>query len=192
MALVTLRRRSVSPKGIKNNFLIQAIGKKLIRRSREDSEEEDGRSSSTDSSSSSKSKESKRSSPQSSRHNRLRIFSSQHSSNSSVDGGTMIEGSTHIKNKRNYSMSADSIMKVFENLTISKRSKSCGSAADKEKKTSAKKNKKPPPKRILRSPVKYVYVKGWSGLPTQRIPVSKNYVGYQGGCRMQYIAGLSR
>lgn len=195
MALAVLDRSEVShiatPKGLKYSF-IQAISKKFIRKSREDLQEDDRRSSITDSSSFSPGSDCSRlrKSNKSSTftdENSLQTPFSQHISSSSpnVANSGMI-----VRNKRYYSTSADSIMRVFENLTISTRSKSC-SGADKDKKET-KKKQKPPPKRILRSPVKYVYVKGWSGLPTQRIPVSRKYTSYPGECRAKYIGGLNR
>ncbi|KAI4470242.1 hypothetical protein MML48_1g04626 [Holotrichia oblita] len=184
---------SPSPKGIKHSF-IQAISKKFIRKSREDLQEDDSRSSTTDSSLSSPGRDCSRSrksnkSPAFADENSLHTpFSQkQHILSSSSD---VANSGMNVKNKRYYSTSADSIMRVFENLTISTRSRSC-SGADKDKKE-PKKKKKPPPKRILRSPVKYVYAKGWSGLPTQRIPVSRKYTSYPGGCRVKYIGGLNR
>lgn len=179
----------VAFKRLRGNSLIQAISKRLIRKSREDLKQEDAASTSSDSSSSdsvdrsSRSRRVKSSARNSELANTIRSVSSHHLSTSSVDvrseSGTM-------KNKRYYSTSADSIIKAFENLTTKS-----GNSNGKEKKKD-KKSKKPPPKRILRSPVKYVYAKGWSGLPTQRIPVSRTYAGYPAGCRVQYIAGLNR
>lgn len=69
------------------------------------------------------------------------------------------------------------LRRAMQNLTISTRSLSCSSTPSKEQtKPKAKVNKKESPspakKRILRQPVSYIYLKGVSGLPTQRVPRS--------------------
>lgn len=93
--------------------------------------------------------------------------------------------------------STSSIRRALKSISISTRSLSCSThsgnvtvASDDRKSDKPKKfNKKdsnhslngtsgqnksaktsPPPKRILRQPVSYTYLKGMSGLPTQRIP----------------------
>lgn len=53
----------------------------------------------------------------------------------------------------------NSLFKVFQGLKISNRMD-----------TAEKKHSKKSPKRILRAPVSYTYVRGLSGLPTQRVP----------------------
>ncbi|KFB48560.1 hypothetical protein ZHAS_00016872 [Anopheles sinensis] len=45
---------------------------------------------------------------------------------------------------------------------------------------SGKESSKPPPKRILRRPVSYTYLRGISGLPTQRVPRSSICCSYYG------------
>lgn len=57
-----------------------------------------------------------------------------------------------------------SLRKVFQNLNLS-RSQSC-SPTDRQRQP----KKQSQPKRILRPPVTYTYVRGLSGLPTQRVP----------------------
>lgn len=87
--------------------------------------------------------------------------------NSSSDSSSTSDNSadTSTKNHR------FSIRKALQNLSISSRSLSCSSAPTDTQRT--KKNKKSqPPKRILRQPVSYTYLKGMSGLPTQRVPRS--------------------
>uniref|UniRef100_A0A182NJD2 DUF4797 domain-containing protein n=1 Tax=Anopheles dirus TaxID=7168 RepID=A0A182NJD2_9DIPT len=44
----------------------------------------------------------------------------------------------------------------------------------------AKESNKPPPKKILRRPVSYTYLRGISGLPTQRVPRSSICCSYYG------------
>ncbi|XP_053675093.1 uncharacterized protein LOC128725377 [Anopheles nili] len=44
----------------------------------------------------------------------------------------------------------------------------------------AKESSKPPPKKILRRPVSYTYLRGISGLPTQRVPRSSICCSYYG------------
>lgn len=192
MTLSSPEKRSISPmtpspsRGMKGIRLFRAISKKLTRKSKENlsgEEEDDSRSSSTDSCSStsiSRCSRSKKLEHLSTSSSGLRSESSHRLSSSSVsDAGSGIQ----IKNRRRYSTSAESIRNVFQNLSINSRSKSCNN--NKEK----KKNKKNPPKKILRPPVRYIYMKGWSGLPTQRIPitVSRSYVNNSCGYNMQYM-----
>lgn len=58
-----------------------------------------------------------------------------------------------------------SLRRVFQSLSLSSRSQSCSPT---ERSRPPKKQQQP--KRILRSPVTYTYVRGLSGLPTQRVP----------------------
>lgn len=69
------------------------------------------------------------------------------------------------------------LRRAMQNLTISTRSLSCSSTPSKEQakikaKVSKKESPLPAKKRILRQPVSYIYLKGVSGLPTQRVPRS--------------------
>lgn len=69
------------------------------------------------------------------------------------------------------------LRRAMQNLTISTRSLSCSSTPNKDQikpkvKISKKDSPSPVKKRILRQPVSYVYLKGVSGLPTQRVPRS--------------------
>jgi hypothetical protein len=68
--------------------------------------------------------------------------------------------------KRNKSLS--SISRLLKSFSISKSSRSLTGTPVKQK----KKSKDEPPKTIYRRPVEYVYVKGMSGLATQRVPRS--------------------
>ncbi|KAI4470243.1 hypothetical protein MML48_1g16121 [Holotrichia oblita] len=200
MSIGSPEKRSISPispitpspsRGIKGIRLFRAISKKLARRSQEDLGEDDNRSSSTDSCSSTTISRCSRS-----RNLKQRLMSSEdsgftsisphHLSNSSVsDTGSSLQVACQHRHS-----SADSIRRVFQNLTINGRSKSCSNNNSKEK----KKSKKNPPKRILRPPVRYIYMKGWSGLPTQRIPItiSRSYVNNPCGYSMHYMTGLNR
>ncbi|XP_045766272.1 protein AF-9 [Maniola jurtina] len=58
-----------------------------------------------------------------------------------------------------------SLRRVFQNLNLTSRSHSCSPT---ERHRQPKKQAQP--KRILRQPVTYTYVRGLSGLPTQRVP----------------------
>lgn len=91
---------------------------------------------------------------------------SHSSSDSSSDS---IENTTNELNVHRRSTS--SIRQAIENLSISTRSLSCSSTGKDQK---VKKNKKQPPQQkcILRQPISYRYLKGMSGLPTQRVPKS--------------------
>lgn len=133
--------------------------------------EEDSRSSSTDSCSSTS--------------GHLAVISkSGHNSNlelncstSSTSESSGSESADNTNNKESrihhHRRSSSSIRRALESLSLSSRSLSCSSTPSKETKTSTKKCKNtPPPKRILRQPVSYVYLKGISGLPTQRVPRS--------------------
>lgn len=149
--------------------LFRAISRKLARRSREDitnhSEEvdADSRSSSTDScSSTSAGRCSRKLDGNSSADSGFKSSSLRHISSSSSDAGSDEQTAKH---RHHHSTSAESIRKVFQNLTLNThRSQSCSSPKEHKRKT------KKPAKRILRSPVTYTYVKGLSGLPTQRVP----------------------
>ncbi|XP_075978959.1 uncharacterized protein LOC142978404 [Anticarsia gemmatalis] len=58
-----------------------------------------------------------------------------------------------------------SLRRVFQSLNITSRSQSCSPTE-----RSRQPKKQTQPKRILRPPVTYTYVRGLSGLPTQRVP----------------------
>ncbi|XP_026762903.1 uncharacterized protein LOC113521542 [Galleria mellonella] len=58
-----------------------------------------------------------------------------------------------------------SLRRVFKSLNLTARSQSCSSTE-----SSRQPKKQSQPKRILRPPVTYTYVRGLSGLPTQRVP----------------------
>jgi hypothetical protein len=69
-----------------------------------------------------------------------------------------------------------SFKKVFQSLTRSSRSRSVSSAttssptADTSRRVNGSDGKKVRGRSILRAPVRYTYVRGLSGLPTQRVP----------------------
>lgn len=67
--------------------------------------------------------------------------------------------------------STSSIRCAMQNLSVSTRSLSCSSTG-KDQKVKKTKKTPPQPKCILRQPTSYVYLKGMSGLPTQRVPKS--------------------
>lgn len=155
--------------------------------------EEDSRSSSTDSCSSTSDGrltiDSKDSNSNRRNHNsnlEISCSSDSGSSNSSGDASNTSSSREHNNHRR----STSSIRRALQNFSLSSRSLSCsstlpamlyknsgsdgsGSAATTAVSTKQKKTKKTPaPKRILRQPVSYTYLKGMSGLPTQRVPRS--------------------
>ncbi|XP_023936692.1 uncharacterized protein LOC112044917 [Bicyclus anynana] len=81
------------------------------------------------------------------------------SSSSSSDSGS--DNSERQRRHR----STVSLRRVFQNLNLTSRSQSCSPI---ERHRQPKKQSQP--KRILRPPVTYTYVRGLSGLPTQRVP----------------------
>lgn len=83
------------------------------------------------------------------------------------------------ENKKSRNRSLSSLGRLFKNISL--KSLSRDSKTQSCQNTPTKKNKKekkryvktpPPQQRILRRPVDYVYVKGLSGLATQRVPRS--------------------
>ncbi|XP_072383952.1 uncharacterized protein [Diabrotica undecimpunctata] len=176
--------RSISPmtpspsKEMKGIRLFRAISRKLTRRSNEDlnyQEETDCHSSSSDSCSSTSLGRVTRRKETISADSGFRSISPNHMSSSSSEAGSDIQ----TRSRHHHSTSAESIRKVFQNLHLNVRSQSCTNTKEKRK------SKKPPPKGILRQPVTYTYIKGLSGLPTQRIP--KNSKMFQScGCSMYY------
>ncbi|KAJ8979115.1 hypothetical protein NQ317_017957 [Molorchus minor] len=182
--------RSTSPmtpsplREIRGIRLFRVISRKLARRSNDDlnyTVDAECRSSSSDSCSSSSISRSSRSKKEVvSGNSMFTPLSPNHMSSSSSESGSDI----HSKVKHHHSTSAESIRKVFQNLNLNARSQSC--SKDKRK------TKKPAPKRILRQPVTYTYVKGLSGLPTQRIPRNPKIFKMPCGCSMEYIPGLNR
>jgi hypothetical protein len=80
------------------------------------------------------------------------------SSSSASDSGS--DGSERHRRHR----STVSLRRVFQSLNLTSRSQSCSPSERRPPK------KQQQPKRILRPPVTYTYVRGLSGLPTQRVP----------------------
>lgn len=202
--------RSISPltpspsRELRGVRLFRAISRKLARRSVDDLSytcEEDSRSSSTDSCSStsasarcSRSKKLQNGSSCSSGGSGFRSVSPNHISSSGSDTSSESHNNT-VSKYRHHSTTGTSFRKVFQSLSISNsRSQSCSSSSKEGKKKSSKKST---PKRILRPPVTYTYVRGLSGLPTQRVPRSsaRIYTGQTGcGCvsNGSYVPGLHR
>lgn len=199
MTISNADSRSVSPmspspsREIRGIRLFRAISRKLARRSHEDinfgGDDADSRSSSTESFSSTSGRCSRsRKITYSSAESGFRSVSPNHLSSSSSDTGS--EDIQTTKPKHHHSTSAESIRKVFQGLTVGSRSRSCNNTKESKRKSS----KQTTPKKILRSPVTYTYVKGLSGLPTQRIPKSVPRTHITSGCccSMQYSYGLNR
>lgn len=211
MAIPPVENRSISPmtpspsRELRGVRLFRAISRKLGRRSVEDLSyvcEDDSRSSSTDScsstSASARCSRTKKSqiggSSCSSGGSGFRSTSPNHISSSGSDTGSESQNPQSTSKHRHHSTTGASFRKVFESLSISNttRSQSC-SSKDSKKKSS----KKSTPKRILRPPVTYTYVRGLSGLPTQRVPrpTPRLYTGQSGcGCtpNNSYVPGLNR
>lgn len=188
--------RSISPmtpspsREIRGLRLFRAISKKLGRRSTEDNAEDaDSRSSSTDSCSSTSAgrcSRLKKDDVVASTDSGYRSSSLHHISSSSSDSSSDIHTP---KQREHHSCSAENIRKVFENLSVDVRSQNCHNSKENKRKS------KKIPKRILRSPVTYTYVKGLSGLPTRRIPVSQTRVYLANNncsCNVHYMVGLHR
>lgn len=198
LSLNSPKSRSVSPltpspsKELKGIRLFRAISRKLSRRSVENincngvtkphyfNADNDSRSSSSDSCSSGT--KGKNSSPDSG----FMSVSPNHMSSSSSEAGSDVQ----VRARHHHSTSAESIRKVFRSLSLNSRSRSCNNTNEKKTKSS----KKSAPQKILRSPVTYTYIKGLSGLPTQRVPKRQTrlYLNNTCGCNMQSRAGLNR
>lgn len=200
----TIMTPSPSRGEIRGIRLFRAISRKLARRSRDDlnytiDNDGDSRSSSSDSCSSTsvgRCSRTKKDTTQSA-DSGFRSISPNHMSSSSSEAGSDIHPSSTIRHHRHHhSTSAESIRKVFQNLSLNtgSRSQSCSSSSKEAKRKTSK--IKAQPKRILRAPVTYTYVKGLSGLPTQRIPKNQTnnriLMNSTCGCSMQYMAGLRR
>lgn len=170
-----------SPRFERNIGVFNAITRRLGLRSHDDlysNGEEDSNCSSTDSSSSN-----------GNGGKDLHISNYELSCNSSDTSSTVDENEDKSNNStsRLHRRSTSSIRKAFEGFSIrSTRSHSCSSSntpssesikQQLQKINSAASQKQPKetkqPQRILRQPVKYTYLKGISGLPTQRVPSSQ-------------------
>ncbi|RLU23463.1 hypothetical protein DMN91_003667 [Ooceraea biroi] len=71
-----------------------------------------------------------------------------------------------------YSSDSDSFKRFSTTETLRRAFQSLKIASAKSENNKEKKHAKKSPKKILRSPVLYMYVRGPSGLPTQRVPRS--------------------
>lgn len=131
--------------------------------------EEDSRSSSTDSCSSTSGRLNSTSKDNRNHNSNLEISCSSDSSSSSHSADNTTKSSNRVHRR-----STSSIRRALQSFSLSSRSLSCSSTLSQYKDSSKQKKTKktPPPKRILRQPVSYTYLKGMSGLPTQRVPRS--------------------
>lgn len=187
------KSRSVSPISSplyreKNGGFFDMLSRRFGRRSHDDlffpqNMEEDTRSSSTESCSSTsvqlaacgdnvnKSRDQTAVKQRQYMQNCAYEFSRNSESNSASDSGSdSVEHATSTAlNVHRRSMS--SLCRAIQNLTVSTRSLSCSSTGREQ---NLKKTKKiaSPPKCILRQPIPCTYLKGMSGLPTQRVPKS--------------------
>lgn len=192
------KSRSVSPVSPKNNGFFDMLSRRLKIRNNDElyftHGDEDTRSSSTESCSSTSVQFADRNdnkmnnnhnhnSPQ----NRNGLNSASDSSidsmidnmnpNTAIAATTITTATTN--GLRVHRRSTSSLRRAIQNLSILSRSQSCSSTAttttDKEPKIkkSTKKSQPPPQQKcILRQPISYTYLKGMSGLPTQRVPKS--------------------
>ncbi|KAK5642227.1 hypothetical protein RI129_008394 [Pyrocoelia pectoralis] len=176
MQIPSPQNRSISPystspsREIRGLKLFRAISRKLARKSREDlnsAEDGDSGSCSTDSSSSTSAGHCRKSR----KTINSQFRSPQRTSGSSSDAGSGIQLIKH-----RHSSPVETYRRAFQNLMISSRSQSCSNSKD------SKRKQKKSPKKILRSPVSYTYVKGLSGLPTQRVPRHQLGACYKGTC----------
>ncbi|KAF7283765.1 uncharacterized protein LOC143203505 [Rhynchophorus ferrugineus] len=158
--------------------LFRVISRKLARRSTEDFQSgEESRSSSSDSSCST-------SVGHLSRIEKDRSVSPNHISSSSSESGSDVQT---LRSRHHHSTSAESLRKAFHNLNLYNRSQSCSNTKELKKK-----KEKRPQKSILRTPTSYTYVKGLSGLPSQRIARYQQQ-GYNScSCSMHYLSGTRR
>lgn len=154
--------------------LARTLGRRSQKQEQQDGLENDSRSSSTDSFYSSANKLAKGESCSSGEssgvdsgysNSRGERFGGESGSNSGSGSDT---GSDSAGQGNNEDVTrAASFRKAFQNLSISRSQSMDGIATVKptrrQKKTAA-------PKKILRPPVVYTYVRGLSGLPTQRVP----------------------
>lgn len=181
------KSRSVSPMSLspprdRGHGFFDILTRRFGRRSHDDicyqhHGEEDSRSSSTDSCSSSSGGHLSNSA--SSNRNYTSNLEISCSSDSSSSSNSREEAAHDTGASRVHRRSTSSLRRAFQNFSISSRSLSCSSTLNQTKNSSpalpaqAKKPKKSvAPKRILRQPVSYAYLKGMSGLPTQRVPRS--------------------
>ncbi|XP_060535326.1 uncharacterized protein LOC132707474 [Cylas formicarius] len=109
-------------------------------------------------------------------HSRSRSVSPISGSTSESDTDTQPRSYTSVEN----------LKRIFQNLNIYRRSQNCNSGKELDKKA----GKKSKPKSILRPPVTYIYVKGLSGLPTQRIPKRRG-ASHGCNCSMHYLTNLN-
>lgn len=100
----------------------------------------------------------------------LEISCSSDSSSSSNNSTGNDALQTH---SRHHRRSTSSLRRALQSMSLSPRSLSCNGGYEVKESPKPKKTKKQQaPKRILRQPVTYTYLKGMSGLPTQRVPRS--------------------
>lgn len=176
---------SPSPSRERNLNFFEMISRRFGRRSQDDlcyqhTGEEDSRSSSTDSCSSTSGRCIIASKNIHNSNLELNCSSSNSDSSSTTGSNGSVESNADGNViQRMHRRSTSSLRKALKNFTISPRSLSCSSTPSKEHKTPKKSSKQsPPPKRILRQPVSYTYLKGMSGLPTQRVPRSSVCLHY--------------
>lgn len=174
---------SASPPRERTHGFFDVLTRRFGRRSHDDicythHGEEDSRSSSTDSCSSSSGGHTSNSA--NSNRNYTSNLEISCSSDSSSSSNSREEAVHTTATARNHRRSTSSLRRALQSLSISSRSLSCSSTLNQARESSAdntpakaKKTKKPvAPKRILRQPIAYTYLKGMSGLPTQRVPRS--------------------
>jgi len=172
---------STSPCRMRNLGFFQTLSNRFSRRSKQQDEfclnnEDDSNSLSTDSCSSTSVDNCVSLNDKDNRIAKVGNLelSSSSSSSSGSDSGSDSTRRSQLKAERlsTARRSSSSIRNAFKNLTMSSRSHSCSSTPLKECHPKKLKKITPEPKKILRQPVSYAYLKGMSGLPTQRVPRS--------------------
>lgn len=182
---------SPSPCREKHTGFFDLLSRRFGRRSHDElffhhNGEEDTRSSSTESCSSTSGQLTTHNNDSNGTHNQLNVsshgcrtrncsceFDHASESNSSSDSNSESVDNNDANDSHNHDRSSSSgLRRAMQNLSLSSRSLSCSSTPCKEQKPKKVKKTAPPPKRILRQPISYTYLKGMSGLPTQRVPRS--------------------
>ncbi|XP_055844413.1 uncharacterized protein LOC129910850 [Episyrphus balteatus] len=161
-----------SPRFERNLGFFHALSRRFGLRSHDDliyHGEDDSRSSSTDSCSSTTGALPSPVPTKDVHGSNMELSCASSDCSSTVDDSEKTVRSTSRLHRR----STSSIRRAFENMSISSRSLSCSGTSSKEShQKPTKKTTTKPPQRILRQPVTYTYLKGMSGLPTQRVPRS--------------------
>lgn len=97
---------------------------------------------------------------------------SQSNSSSDSNSDSVGPNDKNDMHSHRHDRSSSGLRRAMQNISISSRSLSCSGTPCRVPKPKKTKKTPPPPKCILRQPISYTYLKGMSGLPTQRVPRS--------------------